>query len=337
MRNHDRIIMGHGSGGLLMHELINDLFVTHFANPFLDLLNDQAQIEPTDERIAFTTDSFVIDPLFFPGGDIGRLAVSGTVNDLVVSGARPLYLSLAMIIEEGFSIEDLEKITLSIKKAAEEDGVSIVTGDTKVVNRGSMDKLFINTAGIGFIPKGINISAKNIKAGDKVIVSGSIGDHGMTIMAARNNITFDRPLCSDLASLNPLVRSILSSENMIHAMRDPTRGGLGTTLNEFAQHCHLGVVIEENLIPIKEEVKSACELFGLDPLYSPCEGRLVAFVHPDYAESILNTMKKNPLGLEAAIIGEATSDHPGLVRMKTSLGGLRIVDMLVGEQLPRIC
>ena len=308
MRKHDRIIMGHGSGGLLMHELIDDLFVTHFANPILDLLNDQAQIEPTDERIAFTTDSFVIDPLFFPGGDIGRLAVSGPVNDLVVS-----------------------------KKAAEEDGVSIVTGDTKVVNRGSMDKLFINTAGIGFIPKGINISAKHIKAGDKVIVSGSIGDHGMTIMAARNNITFDRPLCSDLASLNPLVRSILSSDNMIHAMRDPTRGGLGTTLNEFAQHCHIGVVIEENLIPIKEEVKSACELFGLDPLYSPCEGRLVAFVHPDYAESILNIMKKNPLGLEAAIIGEATSDHPGLVRMKTSLGGLRIVDMLVGEQLPRIC
>jgi hydrogenase expression/formation protein HypE len=329
--------MGHGSGGLLMHELINDLFVTHFANPMLDLHDDQARIEPPYERIAFTTDSFVIEPLFFPGGDIGRLAVSGTVNDLVVGGARPRYLSLAMIIEEGFSMADLEKITLSIKQAAEEDEVSIVTGDTKVVNRGLMDKLFINTAGIGFIPKDIDISAKHIKAGDKVIVSGSIGDHGMAIMAARENITFDRPLCSDLASLNPLVRSILSFDNGIHAMRDPTRGGVGTTLNEFAQQCHIGIVIEEDLIPIKEDVKSACDLFGLDPLYSPCEGRLVAFVHPDYAESILSIMRKNALGLEAAIIGDVTSNHPGLVRMKTSLGGLRIVDMLVGEQLPRIC
>ncbi|MFH0926087.1 MAG: hydrogenase expression/formation protein HypE [bacterium] len=337
MKKYERIMLAHGSGGQLMHELIDEFFVSKFSNPFLNLLNDQAQIEINGTKLAFTTDSFVVNPLFFPGGDIGRLAVFGTVNDLSVGGAIPKYISLAFIIEEGFLVADLEKIVLSIKKAAIEADVQIVTGDTKVVNKGAVDKIFINTAGIGFIPRDISISVLNIRPGDKVIVSGTIGDHGIAIMAERERMKFEKQIKSDLAPLNILVQDMLAVGNDIHAMRDPTRGGLGTTLNEFAKQVKVGIIIDEESIPLKEEVAAACELFGLDPLYSPCEGRLIAIVPPNQAEIVLETMRKNPLAQDAALIGEVVDDHPNLVRMKTRIGGMRIVDMLVGEQLPRIC
>jgi hydrogenase expression/formation protein HypE len=279
----------------------------------------------------------VINPIFFPGGDIGKLAVCGTVNDLAMSGAKPLYLSLSAIIEEGFSLGELEQVMQSIKTAAAEAEVSIITGDTKVVNRGQADKLFITTSGIGVIPLGIDISGANAKAGDKVILSGTIGDHGIAIMSQREGLRFSVPVESDCAPLNKLVSQMLEASSRIHCLRDPTRGGLATTLNELAQQSKVGIVVQETKIPVKEEVKAACELLGFDPIYVANEGKLVAIVAPEDADKVLARMKQNNYGKDAAIIGEVIHEHPSRVIMKTKLGPSRIIDMLSGELLPRIC
>jgi hydrogenase expression/formation protein HypE len=332
----DTILLAHGSGGKLSHELVAKHFLPFLANPALNKLDDSAIFEASG-RLAFTTDGYVVNPIFFPGGDIGKLAVCGTVNDLSMNGARPLYLSISAIIEEGFLLRELKQIVRSMKKAAEEAGVSIVAGDTKVVNRGQADKLFITTSGIGTVPPGVDISGANARAGDKVLLSGSIGDHGIAIMSQREGLKFSMTLESDCAPLNRLVAQMLEVSSLIHCLRDPTRGGLATTLNELARQSNVGIVIEETKIPVKEEVKAACELLGLDPIYVANEGKLVAIVDPADADRILTRMRKNRYGRDAAIIGEVTTEHPGKVVMKTKLGPSRIVDMLSGELLPRIC
>jgi hydrogenase expression/formation protein HypE len=332
----DTILLAHGSGGKLSHELVEKAFLPFLANPALDKLDDSAIFEASG-RLAFTTDGYVVNPIFFPGGDIGKLAVCGTVNDLSMNGARPLYLSLSAIIEEGLLLRELERVVQSIKKAAEEAGVSIIAGDTKVVNRGQADKLFITTSGVGIVPPGVDISGANARAGDKVLLSGTIGDHGMAIMSQREGLRFSTTLKSDCAPLNKLVSQMLGASSRIHCMRDPTRGGLATTVNELAQQSKVGIVIEEGKIPVKEEVKAACELLGLDPIYVANEGKLVAMVDPADADRILARMRRNRYGRDAAIIGEVTNQHPGKVVMKTRLGPSRIVDMLSGELLPRIC
>ena len=332
----DTIILAHGSGGKLSHELIEKRFLPFLANPLLGKLDDSAIFE-ADGRLAFTTDSYVVNPIFFTGGDIGRLAVCGTVNDLSMSGAKPLYLSLSAIIEEGFPLNELEEIMRSIKTAIEEAEVKIITGDTKVVNRGQLDKIFINTSGIGMISSGIDISGANAKAGDKVILSGTIGDHGIAIMSQREGLKFSVPVESDCAPLNKLVSEMLEASPRIHCLRDPTRGGLATTLNEFARQSNVSIVIEEDKIPIKEAVRAACELLGFDPIYVANEGKLVAIVESCDAENVLTRMKQNRYGNDAAIIGQVVDVHKGKVIMKTKLGPSRIVDMLSGELLPRIC
>jgi len=332
----DSILLAHGSGGKLSHELVQKKFLPYLANPALNKLDDSAVFEASG-RLALTTDSYVVNPIFFPGGDIGKLAVCGTVNDLAMNGAKPLYLSLSAIIEEGFSVRELELIVQSIKKAAEEAEVSIIAGDTKVVNRGQADKLFITTSGVGIIPPGVDISGANAKPGDKVLLSGTIGDHGIAIMSQREGLKFGMTLESDCAPLNKLVSQMVAASSRIHCMRDPTRGGLATTLNELAQQSKVGIVVEEAKIPVKEEVKAACELLGLDPIYVANEGKLVAIADPADADKILARMRRNRYGRDAAIIGEVTAEHPGKVVMKTKLGPSRIVDMLSGELLPRIC
>jgi hydrogenase expression/formation protein HypE len=332
----DTILLAHGSGGKLSHELVEKNFLPFLANPALNKLDDSAIFEASG-RLAFTTDSYVVNPIFFPGGDIGKLAICGTVNDLAMNGAKPLYLSLSAIIEEGFPIGELERIMQSIKKAAEEAEVSIITGDTKVVNQGQADKLFITTSGVGIISPGVDISGANARAGDKVLLSGTIGDHGISIMSQREGLRFSMTLESDCAPLNKLVSQMLEVSSKIHCLRDPTRGGLATTLNEFARQSKVGIVVEEVKIPVKEEVKAACELLGLDPIYVANEGKMVAIVDPGDADKILARMKQNSYGKDAAIIGEITKEHPGKVIMKTKLGPSRIVDMLSGELLPRIC
>jgi hydrogenase expression/formation protein HypE len=332
----DTILLAHGSGGKLSHELVEKEFLPFLANPALNKLDDSAIFEARG-RLAFTTDGYVVNPIFFPGGDIGKLAVCGTVNDLSMNGAKPLYLSLSAIIEEGLLLKELERIVQSIKKAAQEAAVSIIAGDTKVVNRGQADKLFITTAGVGTVPPAVDISGANARAGDKVILSGTIGDHGMAIMSQREGLKFSMTLKSDCAPLNKLVSQMLEVSPRIHCLRDPTRGGLATTLNELARQSHAGIVIEDDKIPVKEEVKAACELLGLDPLYVANEGKLVAIVDPADADEVLARMKKNRYGRDATIIGEVTSEHQGKVVMKTKLGPSRIVDMLSGELLPRIC
>lgn len=332
----DSILLAHGSGGKLSHELVEKKFLPFLANPALNKLDDSAIFEASG-RLAFTTDGYVVNPIFFPGGDIGKLAVCGTVNDLAMNGARPLYLSLSAIIEEGFPLSELEQIMQSIKKAAEEAEVSIIAGDTKVVNRGQADKLFITTSGVGIIPPGVDISGANARAGDKVLLSGTIGDHGIAIMSQREGLKFSMTLESDCAPLNKLVSQILEVSYKIHCLRDPTRGGLATTLNELARQSKVGIVVEEAKIPVKEEVKAACELLGLDPIHVANEGKLVAIVDPADADKILAQMRKNSYGRAAAIIGEVTNEHSGRVVMKTKLGPSRIVDMLSGELLPRIC
>ncbi len=334
----DRILLAHGSGGKLMHDLIAKHFVTTLGNPILDKLDDSAVFELGSQgKLAFTTDSYVVSPIFFPGGDIGKLAVCGTVNDLAMSGAIPLYLSLSLIIEEGLLIADLERIVDSVHQAAVEAGVKIIAGDTKVVNKGSADKLFITTSGVGMVPPGINISGENAKPGDKVIVSGTIGDHGIAIVSQREGLKFKVPVASDCAPLNRLVAEMVETSAHIHCLRDPTRGGLATTLNEFARQSKVGMVIEEANIPVKKSVLSACELLGFDPLYLANEGKLAAVVAPEDADKVLARMKQNRYGAGATIIGEVVAEHPGRVIMKTRLGASRIVDMLVGELLPRIC
>jgi hydrogenase expression/formation protein HypE len=334
--NDETILLAHGSGSRLSHELIEKSFLPPLANPLLAKLDDSAVFDLSG-RLAFTTDSYVVNPIFFPGGDIGKLAVCGTINDLAMSGAIPLYLSLSLIIEEGLTLSELTKIVKSIKAAAEEAGVNIVTGDTKVVNRGSADKLFINTSGIGIVPPGIDISGVNAKIGDKIILSGNIGDHGIAVMSQREGLKFSVPVQSDCAPLNKLVSQMLEASSQIHCLRDPTRGGLATTLNELARQSKVGISIEEDKIPVRDGVRAACELLGFDPLYVANEGKLVAIVAADDAKKILAKMKRNHYGAEASIIGEVTDEHKGKVIMKTRLGASRIVDMLSGELLPRIC
>jgi len=332
----ETILLAHGSGSRLSHELIERNFLPPLANPLLAKLDDSAVFDLSG-RLAFTTDSYVVNPIFFPGGDIGKLAVCGTINDLAMSGATPLYLSLSLIIEEGLTLSELTRIVKSIKAAAEEAGVNIVTGDTKVVNRGGADKLFINTAGIGIVPKDTDISGANAKIGDKIILSGNIGDHGIAVMSQREGLKFSVPVKSDCAPLNKLVSQMLEASSQIHCLRDPTRGGLATTLNELAKQSKVGIGIEEDKIPVRDGVRAACELLGFDPLYVANEGKLVAIVAADDAQKILSKMKRNHYSADASIIGEVTAEHKGKVIMKTRLGASRIVDMLTGELLPRIC
>jgi hydrogenase expression/formation protein HypE len=332
----DSILLAHGSGGKLSHELVEKRFLPFLANPALNKLDDSAIFEASG-RLAFTTDGYVVNPIFFPGGDIGKLAVCGTVNDLAMNGAKPLYLSLSAIIEEGLPLSELEQILQSIKKAAEEAEVSIIAGDTKVVNRGQADKLFITTSGVGIVPPGVDISGANARVGDTVLVSGTIGDHGIAIMSQREGLKFSTTLQSDCAPLNKLVSQMLDVSSRIHCLRDPTRGGLATTLNELARQSKVGIVLEEARIPVKEAVKAACELLGLDPIYVANEGKLVAIVDPADADKVLARMRKNRYGRDAVAIGEVTGAHTGKVVMKTKLGPSRIVDMLTGELLPRIC
>jgi hydrogenase expression/formation protein HypE len=339
---HKQIVLGHGSGGKLTSDLIDKIFLPAFRNPVLDKLDDQAVVTIGGARLAFTTDSFVVTPIFFPGGDIGRLAVHGTVNDLAMSGAQPLYLSAAFILEEGLPVDDLRRVVESMRAAAADAGVQFVTGDTKVVDRGKGDQIFITTTGIGAIADGINISADRAQTGDVIILSGYIGDHGMAIMSQREGLEFEGAIESDCASLNGLVSTMLAvpsatGTDFIHCLRDPTRGGAATTLNEIAKRANVGMLLRERSIPIRESVKGACEVLGLDPLYVANEGKLIAIVRPEAAEAVLQQMRKHPLGRDAAIIGEVVADHPGMVLMKTEIGGTRVLDVMFGEQLPRIC
>ncbi len=335
--DYDKVMMAHGGGGTLSHQLIEKMFLSQFDNELLNMQHDGSVFEIGGERFAFTTDSYVVQPIFFPGGDIGELAVNGTVNDLAMCGAEPIYLSAGFILEEGFPLEDLWRITLSMKKAAERAGIKIITGDTKVVDRGKGDKIFINTSGIGKVYPGIEISPKNCKPGDVIIISGKIAEHGMAIMSAREGLEFETAIKSDTLPLNLLVSAMLKASNKIHVMRDPTRGGVASTLNEIASSAGVGIEIDELAIPISEEVKAACEILGFDPLYVANEGKLIAFVEQEVADKILAAMKKHLDGKEAAIIGRVVSDHPQRVIMKTSIGSMRVVDMISGEQLPRIC
>jgi hydrogenase expression/formation protein HypE len=332
----DKILLAHGSGGRLSHELVEKKLAPVLSNPMLDKMDDSAIFE-LKGRIAFTTDSYTVSPIFFPGGDIGKLAVCGTVNDLAMSGATPLYFSLSLIIEEGLPVADLERIVDSIAQAVTEVGVKIITGDTKVVNKGNADKLFINTSGIGAIPPGVDISGANAMPGDKVIVSGNLGDHGIAVLSQRQGLEFNVPVDSDCAPLNKMVAEILAVTSNINCLRDPTRGGLATTLNELARQSNVGININEDSIPANEAVLAACELLGFDHLYVANEGKMVAIVSQEYAEKVLSQMKQNKYGAAATIIGDVVSEHPGKVVMKTRLGSSRIVDMLTGELLPRIC
>jgi len=333
----DTVLLGHGSGGKLSAELLRDVFLPVFANPVLSKLEDQAVVEVAGARLAFTTDSFVVKPLFFRGGDIGSLAVHGTVNDLAMGGARPLALSAAFILEEGFPMADLRRIAESMAQAAERAGVAVVTGDTKVVERGSGDGVYINTAGIGLVADGVTVSAANARPGDVVILSGAIGDHGATILTEREGLELAGALTSDSAPLNGLVESVLAVTRDVRAMRDPTRGGLASTLNEIAGQSRVGIEVREAAIPVHAGVRGACEVLGLDPLYVANEGKMVAIVPAECADAVVAAMRAHPLGSEAAAIGAVTEKHPGLVTMRTAFGTSRIVDMLAGDQLPRIC
>ena len=330
------IALGHGSGGRLTAQLVRDLFLPAFDNPALRKLDDQAVLDAGSARIALTTDSFVVTPLFFPGGDIGHLAVNGTVNDLAMSGARPLYLTAAFIIEEGLPLEDLARIAQSMALAAAEAGVAIVTGDTKVVNRGCADKLFITTAGVGLVPEDTSISASNARTGDVVIISGSIGDHGMAIWSAREGIDFDGRLHSDTAALNALVDAMTRAGD-VHVLRDSTRGGLGTSLCEIAASSSIGIEVEATAVPVRDEVKAACEILGMDPFFVANEGKLVAMVAESSADAVLQAMRTIPQGRAACRIGRVVSQHPGMVVLKTEVGGSRIIDVPFAEPLPRIC
>ncbi|CAN2047486.1 Hydrogenase expression/formation protein HupE [Candidatus Magnetomoraceae bacterium gMMP-1] len=333
----NNILLDHGSGGKISHKLISEVMLPLFDNPILAQLNDGAIIEIEKKRLCFSTDTFTVDPLFFPGGSIGELAVNGTVNDVSMCGACPLYLSAGLIIEEGFALSDLKQILKDMSVAAKKAGVMIVTGDTKVVPKGGVDKIFINTSGIGLIPQGIDIAANKAKPGDKIILSGSIADHGITILTQREQIGLDTQIKSDTAPLNSMVKKMISKSKHIHVFRDPTRGGLGTTLNEIAISSEVGIKIYEEKILIKNEVAAICELLGFDPLYVANEGKLLAFVRPDHSEIILDVMKQHKYGRDACIIGEVIANPPAQVYMETSIGGTRIIDMLSGEQLPRIC
>ncbi len=334
---HGRIDLSHGSGGRAMMQLIEQLFRTEFDNEWLAQNNDQALFKVSSGRMVMTTDAHVISPLFFPGGDIGCLAVHGTINDIAMSGAKPLYMSASFILEEGFPLADLQIIVKSMATAAKKSNVAIITGDTKVVEKGKGDGVFITTAGVGVVPENINISGDQAKPGDHVIVSGTMGDHGVAIMSHRHNLRFQTTLRSDTAPLHDLVANMIAAVPNICCLRDPTRGGLATTLNEWAIQSKVGFFINENTIPICDEVLGACELLGLDPLYVANEGKLLVICPASTSEKLLATMQNHPLGKNSAIIGEVIVDHRHFVQLKTKLGGMRIVDWLVGEQLPRIC
>lgn len=331
------IVLGHGSGGKLSADLMRDIFLPAFGNPALDALNDQASLDFESGRVAFSTDSFVIKPLFFPGGNIGELAIYGTVNDLAVGGAKPKYLSAAFILEEGLSMETLRKVVNAMAEAARRVGVTIVTGDTKVVERGSGDQLFINTSGIGVIPKGVSLSSANVKPGDRILLSGPLGDHGITVLAQREGLEIDGDLRSDAAPLHELCAAILSAAPAVRCMRDLTRGGLSSALNEIASSASVGMEIQERSIPVQDCVRGACELFGLDPLYVANEGKLIAIVPKEEAAAALAAMRAVDVASDAREIGVVTDMHIRLVTMRNELGTMRVVDMLAGDQLPRIC
>jgi hydrogenase expression/formation protein HypE len=336
--DHKQIVLGHGSGGKLSAELIEKVFVSRFSNPTLERMNDSAVLQIAGARLAFTTDSFVVTPLFFPGGDIGSLAVNGTVNDLAMMGAAPLYLSAAFILEEGLATSDLARVVDSMQAAALRAGVQVVTGDTKVVNHGKGDKVFITTTGIGQLIHGARLNSDQARPGDKILLSGYIGDHGMTILSQREDLDFEAELRSDCAALNGLTQAILDeAPDAIRCMRDPTRGGIASTLNEIAGRSGVGMMIDEDAIPVRDTVRGACEMLGLDPLYVANEGKLVAVVAADAAPRILARMKEHPLGADSRVIGQVVQEPSGMVLMKTSVGGTRVVDTLFGEQLPRIC
>ncbi len=338
----DTITLAHGSGGKAMRDLIDDLFVAGFDNPELSRLEDQASFDldtltARGNRLAMTTDSYVVDPLFFPGGDIGKLAVSGTVNDLAVGGARPLYLTCGMVIEEGMAVAELRRIVASMKVTADRAGVTIVTGDTKVVQRGAADKLFINTAGIGVIPAGIRLDAGSAQPGDCVLINGQVGNHGAAIVDARGEMALDNSIQSDCRPLASLIEVMLDACPGIRCMRDATRGGLATVLNEFATASGVGIRIDEAAVPLREDVRGVCEILGLDPLYLANEGKVVAIVPAAAADRVLAAMRAHPDGTDSALVAEVTEEPPGRVTLATRFGGDRVVDMLVGEQLPRIC
>ena len=335
-----RIVLGHGAGGRLSQDLLEQVFLPSFSGRLLARLEDHAQLLPPTEsgaRLAFTTDSFVVQPLFFPGGDIGRLAVCGTVNDLCVGGAVPRYLSAAFVLEEGLPLEDLKRIVASMAEACREAGVEVVTGDTKVVERGKADGVFITTSGVGVVPPGRELSISAARPGDVLLVSGPIGDHGIAVLSVREGIDFETTLQSDCAPLSSLTRVACETSAKIRCMRDPTRGGLSGVLHDLARHSGVGVWIDEAAVPVRPEVRAASDLLGLDPLYIACEGRLVAVVDPEDAQGLLEAMRAHPLGRGAAIIGQVTAEQPGLVRMRSRIGGERVVPQLSGEQLPRIC
>jgi hydrogenase expression/formation protein HypE len=329
--------MMHGSGGRATAELVQALFVRHFDNPMLRAGNDQAAFLPPAGRLVISTDAHVVSPLFFPGGDIGSLAVHGTINDVAMAGARPLYLSAAFILEQGFPFADLERIVVSMAAASRLAGVPIVTGDTKVVERGKGDGVFITTTGVGVVPEGVDVSGDKARPGDVILLSGSIGDHGVAILSKRENLAFETVIHSDSAALHGLVADMVAAVPGIRVLRDPTRGGLASTLNEIAQQSRVGLRLDETAIPMKDDVRAACELLGLDPLYIANEGKLIAICAPSDADRLLAVMRAHPLGRETAVIGEAVADDLAFVQMRTAFGGARMVDWLAGEQLPRIC
>ncbi len=334
------ITLSHGSGGKATHNLIEGVFAPAFSNPLLDRMDDSATfaLEGTEQRLAFTTDTYVVSPLFFPGGDIGKLAVHGTINDLAMVGASPLYLSVGVILEEGFSIEMLRKIVASMAQAANEAGVAIVTGDTKVVQRGKADGIFINTAGVGIVRSANAIGQAQVRAGDKVLLSGPVGDHGIAIMLARESLEIEADIKSDTAPLHNLVAQVLAATgDGLHCLKDPTRGGVATALNEIAIDAEVSIALEEQAIPVRDEVRGACEILGLDALTIANEGKMLAIVAPEVADKALAAMRAHPLGAEAAIIGTVQAEPVGMVFLHTDIGGTRVLDMLVGDPLPRIC
>jgi len=332
-----RVTLAHGAGGKATRTLVEGIFVEAFRNPTLEALDDAAVLRPNVDRLAFTTDSYVVSPLFFPGGDIGDLAVNGTVNDLAVSGARPLYLAAGFILEEGFPVADLQRITASMAAAARHAGVQVVTGDTKVVQRGKADGCYVNTAGIGLLERPVTLGTGHVRPGDAIIVSGPIGDHGVTVMLARGELDIEADLVSDTAPLHGLVAALLDAAPGVRLLRDATRGGVATVLNEVAQAAEVAVVLDEAAVPVRPAVTGACELLGIDPLYVACEGRFVAVVDGAQAEAAVAALRRHPLGEDASVIGHVTADPPGIVLLRTAFGGTRVVDLLVGDPLPRIC
>jgi len=337
LRDYPNIVLGHGGGGKLSAELVENLFLPAFRNPAIECLGDSAILRIPAGRLAFSTDSFVVRPLFFPGGSIGELAINGTVNDLAMSGARPLYLSAGFIVEEGLPMAMLAKIVERMRVAAEKAGIQVVTGDTKVVEKGHGDGCFINTAGIGMIPDGREVGPARAKPGDAIIISGTIGDHGMAVMSVREGMEFDTVIQSDSAALHGLVEAIFAVSNEVHALRDPTRGGLASSLNEIAAQSHVGMALNEDVLPVKPDVQSACELLGLDPIYVANEGKLVAIVSSSAADAVLEAMRRHSLGGDAAIIGKVVAERAGMLTARTKIGGTRVIPMQIGEQLPRIC